>query len=151
MAATPTATRAPTSVRLSVKTTSRRRVRDIWLILEPAGLQAVTLADRAYRSADRAVGWWYPAASMLAHQDTEAAADLTYQWGGMGHDGYQQPAPGGIQIPLAAQGTEYGFQPGLFYLLDSNAVIKTDQSQFSGAHSDIRHPEVVWAVVAASH
>jgi hypothetical protein len=104
-----------------------------------------------FSAADRAVGWWYPAASMLAHQDTEAAADLAYQWGGMGHDGYQQPPPGGIQMPLAAQGTEYGFQPGLFYLLDSNAVIKADQSQFSGAHSDIRHPEVVWAVVDASH
>jgi hypothetical protein len=35
-------------------------------------------------------------------------------------------------------------------LLDFNAVIKTDQSQFSGAHSDIRHPEVVWPVVDAS-
>jgi hypothetical protein len=103
-----------------------------------------------FSAADRAVGWWYPAASMLAHQDTQAAADLTYQWGGMGHDGYQQPPPGGIGIPLAAQGTEYGFQPGLFYLLDSNAVIKADQSQFSGAHSDIRHPEVVWPVVDAS-
>jgi hypothetical protein len=68
----------------------------------------------------------------------------------MGHDGYQQPPPGGTQIPLAAQGTEYGFQPGQFYLLDSNAVIKADQSQFSGAHSDIQHPEVIWPVVDAS-
>jgi hypothetical protein len=68
----------------------------------------------------------------------------------VGHDGYQQPPPGGIQIPLAAQGSEYGFQPGQFYLLVSSAVIKTDQSQFSGAHSDIRHPEVVRPVVDAS-
>ncbi len=65
----------------------------------------------------------------------------------------QQQPPGGTQIPLAAQETqetEYGFQPGQFYLLDSNAVIKADQSQFSGAHSDIQHPEVVWPVVDAS-
>ncbi len=103
-----------------------------------------------FSAADRAVGWWYPAASMLAHQDAEAAADLTYQWGGMGHDGYQQQAPGGITIPLAAQGTQYGFQPGLFYRLDSNAVICADQSPVSGAHSDIRHPQVVWPVVDAS-
>ncbi len=103
-----------------------------------------------FSAADRAVGWWYPAASMLAHQDAEAAADLTYQWGGMGHDGYQQQAPGGITIPLAAQGTRYGFQPGLFYRLDSNAVICADQSPVSGAHSDIRHPQVVWPVVNAS-
>ena len=50
-----------------------------------------------FTAADRAVGWWYPAASALAHQDAEAADDLTYQWGGMGHDGYQQPPPGGIR------------------------------------------------------
>ena len=40
--------------------------------------------------ADRAVGWWYPTASMLSHSDSESATDLTYRWGGMGHDGYQQ-------------------------------------------------------------
>ena len=92
-----------------------------------------------FTAADRAVGWWYPAASALAHQDAEAADDLTYQWGGMGHDGYQQPPPGAIAIPLAPKGTAYGFQPGLFYQLDSNAVIAADQSPFSGAHSDIQH------------
>jgi len=84
-----------------------------------------------FSAADLAVGWWYRAASSLARQDTEAAAS-------------------GIWIPLAAQGSEYGFQPGQFYLLVSSAVIKTDQSQFSGAHSDIRHPEVVRPVVDAS-
>ena len=103
-----------------------------------------------FTAADRAVGWWYPAASALAHQDAEAADDLTYQWGGMGHDGYQQPPPGAITIPLAPKGTAYGFQPGLFYQLDSNAIIAADQSPFSGAHSDIRHAEVVWPVVDAS-
>ena len=102
-----------------------------------------------FSAADRAVGWWYPAASMLAHQDAESVDDLTFQWGGMGHDGYQQ-SPAGFTIPLAAQGTEYSFQPGTFYLLDSNAVIRADQSPFSGAHSDIRHAQVVWPVVDAS-
>jgi hypothetical protein len=34
--------------------------------------------------------WWYPAASMLANQDSESATDLVYRWGAMGHDGYQQ-------------------------------------------------------------
>lgn len=102
-----------------------------------------------FTAADRAVGWWYPAASMLAHQNTQAADDLTYQWGGMGHDGYQQPTAG-TTVKLAAQGAAYNFQPGTYYLLDANAVICADQSPFSGAHSDIQHPEVVWAVVAAS-
>jgi hypothetical protein len=47
-------------------------------------------------------------------------------------------------------GKPYDFAPGKFYALDSNAVIKENQSQFSGAHSDIRHPEVAWAVVSAA-
>ena len=102
-----------------------------------------------FTAADRAVGWWYPAASMLAHQDAQAADDLTYQWGGMGHDGYQQPQAG-TTVKLAAPGTKYNFQPGTFYLLDSNAIICADQSPVSGAHSDIQHAEVVWPIVDAS-
>lgn len=102
-----------------------------------------------FTAADRAVGWWYPAASMLARQDNEAATDVVYRWGGMGHDGYQQqPAPN--TISLAPTGQSYDFAPGQFYALDSNAVINTNQSAFSGAHSDIRHPEVLWAVACAS-
>ena len=114
------------------------------------------LADRVdgpllatFTAADRAVGWWYPAASMLAHQDCQSVDDLTYQWGGMGHDGYQQ-SPAGSTVTLAAQGTKYNFQKGTFYLLDSNAVICADQSPVSGAHSDIRHAQVVWPIVDAS-
>ena len=34
------------------------------------------------------------------------AADLTYQWGGMGHDGYQQPPPGGTNLIYAWDGAE---------------------------------------------
>ena len=51
---------------------------------------------------------------------------------------------------LAPQGKPYGFQTGSFYSLDANAVICANQSAFSGAHSDIQHPEVLWAVVAAA-
>jgi hypothetical protein len=102
-----------------------------------------------FSAADRAVGWWYPAASMLAGQDSESAADLVYRWGGMGHDGYQQtPTP--TTVPLAPQRKSYGFKTGCFYSLDANAVIRANQSPFSGAHSDIQHPEVLWAVVAAA-
>ena len=102
-----------------------------------------------FSAADRAVGWWYPAASMLAGQDSESAADLVYRWGGMGHDGYQQtpiPAP----RVLAPARKPYGFTTGGFYSLDANAVICANQSPFSGAHSDIQHPEVLWAVVSAA-
>ena len=100
-------------------------------------------------SADRAVGWWYPAASMLAGQDSESAEDLVFRWGGMGHDGYQQ-TPSPTTVVMAPQGQPYGFKTGCFYSLDANAIICANQSPFSGAHSDIRHPEVVWAVVAAA-
>ena len=86
---------------------------------------------------------------MLAGQDSESAAYLMYRWGGMGHDGYQQnPTP--AQILMQPQGKPYDFQPGSFYGLDANAVISANQSAFSGAHSDIRHPDVLWAVVSAA-
>jgi len=102
-----------------------------------------------FTAADRAVGWWYPAASMLAHQNAESITDLTYEWGAMGHDGYQQ-SPAGTTVTLQPQGYNYGFTAGSTYLLDANKVICADQSVFSGAHSDIRHPEVVWATVSAA-
>ncbi|MBV9352362.1 MAG: serine/threonine protein kinase [Mycobacterium sp.] len=102
-----------------------------------------------FSSADRAVGWWYPAASMLANQDSESATDLVYRWGAMGHDGYQQnPAPAGVV--LQAAGKPYDFQRTTFYDIDANAVICANLSAFSGAHSDIRHPEILWAVVSAA-
>jgi hypothetical protein len=102
-----------------------------------------------FSAADKAVGWWYPAASMLARQDSQAASDLVYRWGAMGHDGYQHH-PSATVTALADAGKPYDFAPTKFYALDSNAVIKADQSAFSGAHSDIRHAEVLWAVVAAA-
>jgi hypothetical protein len=102
-----------------------------------------------FSAADRAVGWWYPAASMLAGQDSESAADLVYRWGAMGHDGYQQtPVP--TPLVLAPARKPYVLAAGNFYNLDANAVIRENQSPFSGAHSDIQHPEVLWAVVSAA-
>jgi hypothetical protein len=121
----------------------------------PAGALAGVL-DRVdgpllstFTAADRAVGWWYPAASMLAHENAESLTDLDYEWGGMGHDGFQQ-SPAGTTVPLQPQGFDYGFAAGRCYLLDANQVICANQSAFSGAHSDIQHPEVVWAVRSAA-
>jgi hypothetical protein len=102
-----------------------------------------------FTAADRAVGWWYPAASMLAHQDSQSVDDLTYQWGGMGHDGFQQ-LPAATTVTLKDANNAYGFVRGTIYPLDSNSVINADLSAFSGAHSDICHPEVAWAVVSAA-
>ncbi|MEW1909077.1 serine-threonine protein kinase [Kitasatospora sp. NPDC085895] len=97
---------------------------------------------------DRAVGWWYPAASMLNNEDDQAASDLTYRWGGMGHDGFQQG--GAEQFDLKPAGEPYPLQSGRFYRLRGDDVIKADLSPFAGAHSDIQHPEVVWAALAGA-
>lgn len=102
-----------------------------------------------FTAADRAVGWWYPTASMLARQDSQADEDVLYRWGAMGHDGYQQN-PAAVNLPLVQPGTPYSFTAGAFYALDANDVIKTLQSAFSGAHSDIQHPAVLWAVLSAA-
>jgi hypothetical protein len=100
-----------------------------------------------FSAADRAVGWWYPNASMLAHQDSQSLSDLAYQWGGMGHDGFQQ-SPAGTTLKL--EGTAYAFEEDGIYLLDANDVIKRNLSEFSGAHSDIVHDEVVSVALAAA-
>ncbi|MCI2421575.1 hypothetical protein MOQ72_29495 [Saccharopolyspora sp. K220] len=101
-----------------------------------------------FSEADRAVGWWYPNASRLAWQDAELMDRINYRWGAMGHDGYQQRDA--KTVTMAGQGTDYGFQPGAFYRLDANDVIKRNLSWFAQAHSDIRHPEVAWAAVSAA-
>ncbi|GAA2592573.1 hypothetical protein GCM10010399_24000 [Dactylosporangium fulvum] len=97
---------------------------------------------------DRAAGWWYPLASMLKRQDASSQADLLYRWGAMGADGYQVDTAS--RVRLAEEGFPYGFTTGGFYRLDANSVISTLQSPFSGAHSDICHPEVAWAAMAAA-
>jgi hypothetical protein len=100
-----------------------------------------------FSRADRAVGWWYPTASMLAHQDSESLTDPAYQWGGMGHDGFQQ-SPAGVTLALEAN--TYPFAQDGIYLLDANTVIKKPLSAFSGAHSDIVHDEIISAALAAA-
>jgi hypothetical protein len=69
--------------------------------------------------------------------------------GALGRDGYQQnPSP--VGVVLQAAGKPYGFQRGTLYDLDANDVICSDLSAFSGAHSDIRHPEIQWAARLAA-
>jgi hypothetical protein len=97
---------------------------------------------------DRAVGWWYPLASMLKRQDADSHHDQLRRWGAMGADGFQ--VDGAVGLALGPEGTGYDLRPGTFYRLDANSVIKDLQSSFSGAHSDICHPEVAWAALAAA-
>jgi hypothetical protein len=102
-----------------------------------------------FTGADRAVGRWYPAASLLARQDAEGSEAVTFRWGAMGHDGYQND-PAAQTITLATGTPSYGFAAGRFYALDANAVIVKDESAVSGAHSDIEHDEVTWAIREAA-
>ena len=98
---------------------------------------------------DWAVGVWYPKASFLAQQDTEAA--VADRWGGMGADGFQAVKPA-VDTSMPAQGgTGYGFAPGTFYRVDAASVINdTAGEPFSGAHSDIKKIPVAQLAAAAA-
>ena len=98
---------------------------------------------------DWAVGVWYPKASFLAQQDTEAA--VADRWGGMGADGYQAVKPAEDTAMPAQGGTSYGFAPGIFYRVDAASVINNTTGElFAGAHSDIRKSQVAQLAAAAA-
>lgn len=96
---------------------------------------------------DTAVGTAYPLASVTSHDDASAVADALYRWGAMGHDGAQDS--GATKAVLGPVGTKYSFGTGTFLNLDANSVI-TKGGPPSGAHSDIVHPEIAWAVLAGA-
>jgi hypothetical protein len=101
-----------------------------------------------FTSADRALGEWYPMATMVQHDDLALFDHPAYRWGAMGHDGFQQA--NAVTAVLAPQGSRYAFQAGTCYRLDANHVINADEDPFAGAHSDICHPEVLWAAASAA-
>ena len=96
---------------------------------------------------DKAVGYAYPVASVLANDDAAAADDLMYRWEGMGCDGAQAVNAAGS--PLSDPGSAYAFQTGKWLNLDGNAVI-TQGGLPAGAHSDIIHPQIAWAALKAA-
>jgi hypothetical protein len=96
---------------------------------------------------DTAVGRLYPLASLSARDDSAALEDRLFRWGGFGHDGAQ--AVEATVAPLGPVGTGYPFRPGRFVNLDGNAIINRGRPP-AGAHSDIFHPELVWAGLAAA-
>ena len=96
---------------------------------------------------DTAVGTAYPLASIAARDDSAALSDQMFRWGGMGHDGAQ--AVGAAGSALGTVGTRYSFGIGSFLNLDGNQVI-VQGGPPAGAHSDIVHPEIAWAVLAAA-
>ena len=96
---------------------------------------------------DTAVGKLYPLASLSSRNDAAALEDQLFRWGGIGHDGAQ--AVEATVAALGPVGTAYPFQRGRFVNLDGNAVINRGGPP-AGAHSDIFHPELVWAGLAAA-
>jgi hypothetical protein len=96
---------------------------------------------------DLAVGKLYPLAALGSHDDSAAVSDALFRWGGMGHDGAQAVAA--TVLPLGPVGQPYQLQSGRFTNLDGDAVIAGGGPP-AGAHSDIFHPEVVWAAISVA-
>jgi hypothetical protein len=96
---------------------------------------------------DTAVGKLYPLASLSSRDDSAGLEDRLFRWGGIGHDGAQ--AVDATVAPLGPVGTGYPFSRGRFVNLDGNAIVNRGGPP-AGAHSDIFHPELVWAGLAAA-
>jgi hypothetical protein len=101
-----------------------------------------------YSSHDTAVGLFYPVASMTAHDDAAGLTDeLTFRWGAMGHDGAQAVAA--PVVPLQAVSARYHLAPSQFTNIDASSIVCHGKPP-SGAHSDIVHPELAWAMLTAA-
>jgi hypothetical protein len=96
---------------------------------------------------DSAVGRFYPMGSLAAGDDAAAVDEWMKRWGAMGHDGAQ--AVDAADVQLGDVDTPYELAPHRFLNLDADGVIKQGRPP-SGAHSDIFHPELAWACLAAA-
>jgi hypothetical protein len=115
-----------------------------WPVLARARVKGPFLTTQS--RFDRAVGFWYPKAAGVAGQVayTTDLGELP-KYGGVGTFGLQGPSvPVESMNMLPADGT-YAFQPGKIYNINAEKYIKTGDV-FSGAHSDIAHPEVAHAI-----
>ena len=96
---------------------------------------------------DMAVGVFYPRASWLKRDDAADLGAAGARWGAMGYDGAQ--AVDAREETLSAVGTDYTVEEHSFVNLDANNVIRKGKFP-AGAHNDINHPEVGWAVLCAA-
>jgi hypothetical protein len=104
-----------------------------------------------YSSHDLALAIFYPAASMAARDDAAALAeDLTFRWGAIGHDGAQAMSMSVPVISLGPARTHYRFVSGQFTNIEASAVVSQGGPP-SGAHGDIFHPELAWAMLSAGN
>jgi hypothetical protein len=117
----------------------------------PDGAQLAARVDgplvASFSVHDTAVGKLYPLASLSSRDDSAGLEDRLFHWGGIGHDGAQ--AVDATVATLGAVGTGYPFSRGRFVNLDGNAIVNRGGPP-AGAHSDIFHPELVWAGLAAA-
>jgi hypothetical protein len=100
-----------------------------------------------YSSHDLAVGYFYPLASMAAHDDASGLSDFVVRWGGMGHDGAQA-----VPVSTANLGpvdASYPYTRGQFTNVDCSGIVRTGGPP-AGAHSDIFHPELARVMLTAS-
>jgi hypothetical protein len=97
---------------------------------------------------DDAVGTLYPLASLAVGEDSAAAEDRFYRWGGMGHDGAQATGAKLVALQPAGPPTSYPFEAGKALNIDASEVVCRGGPP-SGAHSDIVHPELTWVVLLA--
>lgn len=100
---------------------------------------------------DNAVGKLYPPAADLANEVILAAEELP-KYGGIGTFGAQGLGAAATDSVMGSATQPYRFEPKHVYNLEASGIIK-DGGGFSGAHSDIAHPElahVLWQAVAAS-
>jgi hypothetical protein len=96
---------------------------------------------------DLAVCERYPQASLVSRDDAAAFDELTFRFGAMGANGAQ--AVDAVARPLGPVGDGYAFAKGKFLNLNGDDLITQGQPP-SGAHSDIFHGEIAWAVLQAS-
>lgn len=94
---------------------------------------------------DRAVGVFYPLAAAPAQQVSFEMPQLPL-YGGVGTFGLQglDHKDVSTMLPITSQ---YAFEAGQVYNIESSNIIKDVSDTISGAHSDINHPEVghvVW-------
>lgn len=101
-------------------------------------------------SHDKAVGNLYPHAADVANQ--LVLGDEYPEYGGVGTFGARGLGDTEEDLEMQPSTHVYEFAPGRVYNLEASGTIKNGGG-FSGAHSDIAHPEVahaMWAAVLAS-
>ena len=101
-----------------------------------------------YSSHDTAVGLFYPVASMTSNDDAAGLTDeLMFRWGAVGHDGAQAVAA--PVVPLRDVSARYSLAASQFTNIDASRIVCHGKPP-SGAHSDIVHPELAWAMLTAA-